>query len=142
MTLQLIHSSRPAVQRDRLIRLPEVEALTGCKKSTIYLLMKDGRFPRHVALAARHVAWSENAVLQWVQDRINNAHVEPLPANINPIRRLQQVLDTHSDAQEIAAALETERAPQRYYIKEAAIHIRSLDCALREILATEEGGAA
>ena len=68
--MQVVHQSRPVVPRDRLIRLPDVEGATGCKKSTIYELMKAGRFPKPVRLSARHVAWSEAAVLQWVQDRI------------------------------------------------------------------------
>ena len=142
MTLQPIHSSRPAIQRDRLIRMPEVEALTGCKKSTIYVMADEGTFPKSIRLSSRHVAWSENAVLQWVQDRINNARAEPPSANIDPLIRLQQVLNIHNDAEEIAAGLEKQVTPQDYYIKEAATHIRSLDRALREILATEEGGAA
>lgn len=71
--MQVVHQSRPVVPRDRLIRLPDVEGATGCKKSTIYELMKAGRFPKPVRLSARHVAWQESAVLQWVQDRIQEA---------------------------------------------------------------------
>ncbi len=63
----------PVPPRDRLIRLPDVESATGCKKSTIYDLMKSGRFPKPVRLSARHVVWPESAVLQWVQDRIREA---------------------------------------------------------------------
>ena len=122
--------------------MPEVEALTGCKKSTIYVMVNDGSFPKSIHLSPRHIAWSENAVLQWVQDRINNAHVEPQSGSTDLIIRLQQILDAHSDAEEIAAALETQATPQTYYTKEAAIHIRSLDRALREILPAQEGGAA
>ncbi len=59
--------------RDRLIRLPEVESATGCKKSTIYKLLKDGSFPRPVRLSSRMVAWSEVAVQKWVHDRIQGA---------------------------------------------------------------------
>lgn len=68
--MQLAHENRPAIRRDRLLRLPDVEALTGCKKSTIYLLMKQGKFPKSVAVTGRMSAWPESAVLQWVQDRI------------------------------------------------------------------------
>ena len=71
--MQVVHQSRPVVPRDRLIRLPDVEGATGCKKSTIYELMKAGRFPKPVRLSARHVAWPESAVLQCVQDRIQEA---------------------------------------------------------------------
>lgn len=69
--MQLAHSAKPVVPRDRLLRLPDVEAATGCKKSTIYQLMKQGKFPSGVAITGRMVAWPESAVLQWVQDRIS-----------------------------------------------------------------------
>lgn len=59
--------------KERLIRLPAVEAMTGCKKSTIYKLMKEGKFPRCVSVTARMVAWPESAVLAWVQERIGGA---------------------------------------------------------------------
>lgn len=65
-----MQTQQGARERDRLIRLPEVESATGCKKSTIYKLLKDGSFPRPVRLSARMVAWSEAAVQRWVQGRI------------------------------------------------------------------------
>ena len=68
--MQVVHQSRPVVPRDCLVRLPKVEGMTGCKKSTIYKLIGEGRFPKPVRLGTRTVAWSEAAVLQWVQDRI------------------------------------------------------------------------
>ena len=69
--MQVVHQSRPVVPRDRLVRLPEVEGMTGCKKSTIYKLIGEGSFPKPVRLGTRTVAWPETAVLQWVQDRIS-----------------------------------------------------------------------
>lgn len=75
--MQLAHQSKPVVPRDRLIRLPEVEALTGCKKSTIYTLQAQNQFPKSIRLSARMVAWPETAVLQWVQDRINQSRDQP-----------------------------------------------------------------
>ena len=68
--MQVVHSSRPAVPRDRLLRLADVEAATGCKKSTIYKLMKEGKFPSCINITSRMVAWPETAVLSWVQARI------------------------------------------------------------------------
>jgi prophage regulatory protein len=69
-SVHLAHVAKPVTPRDRLLRLPDVEAATGCKKSTIYKLMKEGRFPACVRITARMSAWPESAVLQWVQDRI------------------------------------------------------------------------
>jgi len=71
--MHIANETRPQVRRDRLLRLPDVEAATGLKKSTIYLLMKRGEFPRCVQLTARCVAWPESRVLQFVQDRIASA---------------------------------------------------------------------
>ena len=68
--MQVVHQSRPVVPRDRLIRLPDVESLTATKKSTIYQMIASKSFPAPIRMSARHVAWSESAVLQWVQDRI------------------------------------------------------------------------
>lgn len=68
--MQVVHSARPAVPRDRLLRLAGVEGLTGMKKSTIYRLMKERKFPAAVRLGTRMVAWPESAVLTWVQERI------------------------------------------------------------------------
>lgn len=81
--MQLATDIRPQVRRDRLLRLPDVEATTGLKKSTIYLLMKRGEFPRCVQVTPRCVAWPESRVLQFVQDRIASTDVAagPLAAN-------------------------------------------------------------
>lgn len=71
--MQVVHTAKPIVPRDRLLRLPDVEAATGCKKSTIYKLMKEGKFPLCVRITARMAAWPESAVLAWVQARIAGA---------------------------------------------------------------------
>ena len=71
--MQVVHTVKPVVPRDRLLRLPDVEATTGCKKSTIYKLMKEGKFPPCVRITARMAAWPESAVLAWVHARIAGA---------------------------------------------------------------------
>ena len=57
--------------RTRLIPIPDVESLTGYKKTTIYLMLRQGKFPKPVRLSARAVRWSESAVLEWVQAQID-----------------------------------------------------------------------
>lgn len=69
--MQVVHTTKPVAPRDRLLRLPDVEAATGCKKSTIYKLMKEGKFPACVRITERMSACRESAVLSWVQDRIH-----------------------------------------------------------------------
>lgn len=67
VTLQLVGAP---VERDRLIKLAEVERLTSLRKSSLYALMKRGQFVPSVRLTSRCVAWSERRVLQWVQERL------------------------------------------------------------------------
>jgi prophage regulatory protein len=71
--MKLASVTRPQVRKDRLLRLPEVEQATGLKRSTLYGLRREGRFPPGVQITARCVAWPESTVLQWVQDRIGEA---------------------------------------------------------------------
>jgi prophage regulatory protein len=75
--MHLVSETRPPVQRDRLLRLPQVEEVTGLKKSTLYRLMREGRFVRCVQVTPRCTAWPESLVLQWVQDRIKAAAAAP-----------------------------------------------------------------
>lgn len=71
--MQMVQTVNPIAPRDRLMRLPDVEAATGCRKSTIYKLMKEGKFPPCVRITARLAAWPESAVMAWVQARIAGA---------------------------------------------------------------------
>lgn len=51
-----------------LLRLPAVCELTGYKRSSIYNLIKAGKFPRSVQLAGGGaVAWRAADVLAWIQ---------------------------------------------------------------------------
>jgi prophage regulatory protein len=51
---------------DVLIRLPQLEATTGLKKSALYQRMKEGTFPHPVRLGPRSVAWSQKSVQLWI----------------------------------------------------------------------------
>jgi prophage regulatory protein len=73
LNVQLVHQSRPVVPRDRLLRLAEVQTIIGCKKSSIYKMLDEGKFPKPIRYSARLVVWPETVVLQWVQDCINQS---------------------------------------------------------------------
>jgi prophage regulatory protein len=51
---------------NRMIRLPEVMALTGMKKSFIYSAMRENRFPKNIKLGARCRAWLESDIQEWI----------------------------------------------------------------------------
>ena len=54
----------------RILRLPEVRRSTGLSRSTIYLRIAEGRFPKPVSLGGRAVGWLEAEVQEWLERRI------------------------------------------------------------------------
>jgi prophage regulatory protein len=56
-----------------ILRLPAVRARTGLSRSSIYLSVSLGTFPRPVKLGARAVGWLEEEVERWIQARIQQA---------------------------------------------------------------------
>jgi prophage regulatory protein len=53
------------------LRLPEVKAVTGLSKSSVYALIRERGFPQPVRLGARAVAWVRSEVRQWAAERVN-----------------------------------------------------------------------
>ncbi len=63
--------TEPGTSRSvRFVRLPEVMARTGLSRSTIYVMVAAGRFPKPVPLGARAVGWIESELDDWLRDRI------------------------------------------------------------------------
>ena len=53
-----------------ILRLPKVKAITGLSRSTIYLRMSEGGFPKHISLGSRAVGWLKTEVSDWMEQRI------------------------------------------------------------------------
>jgi len=64
-----------------ILRLPAVKARTGLSRSTIYLRVSDGSFPRPVSLGARAVGWLESDVEGWISRRIEQSRCSSAIAN-------------------------------------------------------------
>ena len=68
-------------QKHRFIRLNEVMSRTGFGRTSIYRKMEEGSFPKSLKLGgppkdpsifdSRAVAWIEDEVDQWIEDRIS-----------------------------------------------------------------------
>jgi prophage regulatory protein len=56
-----------------ILRRKQVEARTGLARSTIYLRIAQGTFPRPVSLGARAVGWSSDDIDQWIAERFVDA---------------------------------------------------------------------
>jgi len=51
---------------NRILRVRDVMAMTGLKRTTLYLKVRESQFPKPVQLGARAVGWREAEVRGWV----------------------------------------------------------------------------
>jgi len=56
-----------------ILRLPTVQARTGLSRSTIYLRISEGRFPKPVSLGGRSVGWVEAEINAWLNRQIEHS---------------------------------------------------------------------
>ena len=52
-----------------ILRRPDVQAVTGLSRSTIYKWMNEGSFPKPVKLGPRAVGWREADINDWLETR-------------------------------------------------------------------------
>lgn len=55
--------------KNRIFRLREVQEMTGLKRSTIYQMILEGRFPKQVRLGLRSVGWHSDQIQDWLESR-------------------------------------------------------------------------
>ena len=54
----------------KIVRMKEVQRITGLSRSTIYAQIAKGQFPQQVKLTgARSVGWHEAAIIEWIEAR-------------------------------------------------------------------------
>ncbi len=53
-----------------ILRLPAVIANIGLSRSSIYLRVAEGTFPKPVSLGARAVGWLESDIQEWLRQRV------------------------------------------------------------------------
>ena len=57
----------------RMLRLPAVLARTGLSRSTIYLRISEGSFPKPISLGGRAVGWIEAEINAWLNRQIEHS---------------------------------------------------------------------
>ena len=60
-------------KKERILRLADVKVRTGLSRSSIYLNISKGHFPKHISLGARSVGWLESEIDAWIQSRIQSS---------------------------------------------------------------------
>lgn len=67
-----------------ILRLPSVKARTGLSRSTIYLRISDGCFPKPVSLGGRAVGWVEAEINLWLEKQIQLSRTTACPLQREP----------------------------------------------------------
>ena len=57
---------------DRMIRRDEVERRIAMSTTTLYRMVKEGRFPAPKRVGQRAIRWSESEVMAWLDNRPKN----------------------------------------------------------------------
>jgi len=68
-------------QMMRIIRRKEVEKLTGLARSTIYLRIQKGTFPKPIKLGEYTSGWIEEEINQWIMQQIAASRQEKVNSN-------------------------------------------------------------
>ena len=63
-------------KRLTILRRKRVEERTGLSRSTIYLRIQEGAFPKPINLGARAVGWVEAEIEAWITERVENRDSE------------------------------------------------------------------
>jgi prophage regulatory protein len=61
--------------KNRFLRLNDVKNRTGLSRSTIYLHISRGIFPKPISLGTRCVGWLESEIEGWMDARINSRSI-------------------------------------------------------------------
>lgn len=64
-----------------ILRLPAVKARTGLSRSTIYLRVSEGAFPKPISIGPRCVGWIEAEIEQWLSGCINASRQQQAAAS-------------------------------------------------------------
>ena len=59
----------------QILRLTDVITMTGLSRSTIYLRMVQGKFPKKINLGSRAVGWISSDVNEWIEERIRESRL-------------------------------------------------------------------
>ena len=59
----------------KFLRLISVREMTGLSRSSIYLMMRSGAFPKNFLLGERSVGWLEVDILAWIESRVSSTRL-------------------------------------------------------------------
>ena len=63
------------IKAKRVLRLDAVKKISGLSRSTIYSLMKKGKFPQNFRIAERAVGWAAEDIDQWYLEKFKRPRI-------------------------------------------------------------------
>lgn len=60
------------MDRQAILRLPDVQKRVGLSRSSIYTAINRGQFPRSISLGTRSVGWLESDIAGWIDLKVEN----------------------------------------------------------------------
>ena len=61
---------------EKILKLPDVMAITGLSRSSIYALIQNDAFPIQINLGERSVGWLETEIDIWIQQKVKQRRVK------------------------------------------------------------------
>lgn len=61
---------------NKILRLPDVRNQTGLSRSTIYLWVSQGNFPKPISLGGRAIGWCSGEIENWINQKIESSRGE------------------------------------------------------------------
>jgi prophage regulatory protein len=71
--LDNIKAAKRHTPNECALRLPQVCKITGLRRSMIYRMQAEKRFPQRIKLSERAVGWLEREVQDWLAQRIESS---------------------------------------------------------------------
>jgi len=79
------YTTTTQVVPDRLVRLPELIALTGVSPSSIWRWERQGEFPARIHIGARAIGWRLSDINKWLSARCSEGQ-PTAPHTVDPMR--------------------------------------------------------
>jgi prophage regulatory protein len=54
---------------ERILRPAEVLRMVGLSRKTIWAMEREGRFPKHIQLGKRIIAWKYSVIMEWIKNK-------------------------------------------------------------------------
>ncbi len=55
----------------KIYRIPAIMEMTGLSRSSIYLAVSKGEFPKPIKIGKRAIGWPESVIKEWIRRKVS-----------------------------------------------------------------------